>query len=195
MNMIELLNQVSSFLIPVAHAAEEVAHAESASPGVLGALGINWKLFIAQLINFSIVLFVLSKYVFGPISKKLAERTEKIDVALKDAEKIEQEKIEFNTWKDAEITKARKEASEIINKSQAEAQKLKENLLSQTKIEQEKLVTQAKALISDEEKKMISEVKHEVADMVTKASEKIIRKKLDTEADKKLIQESLNNLQ
>ncbi|MBX4188293.1 MAG: hypothetical protein KW793_04140, partial [Candidatus Doudnabacteria bacterium] len=42
-------------------AAEAGAHKNSS--GVLGTLGINWKLFLAQLINFSIVLFVFWKWV------------------------------------------------------------------------------------------------------------------------------------
>ena len=46
-------------IIPIAHAAEEVAHSE-AQTGVLGTFGVNWKFFVAQLINFSIVIFIFS---------------------------------------------------------------------------------------------------------------------------------------
>jgi len=192
--MSDILSELMQIIIPVAHAAQEAVNAKAGSGDVLGKLGIDIKLFLAQLLNFGIVLFVLSKYVFGPVSKRLQERTEKIDTALRDAEKIEQEKEEFSQWKQEEMIKARKEASEIINKAQTEALQVKDGVLAQTKTEQEKLISQAQVHISEQEKKMLSDVKGEVADMVTQAAEKVLRHKLSSASDKKLIEESINSI-
>ena len=177
-------------LIPVAHAAEEAA-AEAGSGGVAGTLGINLKLFIAQLINFGILLFVLWRYAFTPIAKRLTERTEKIEKSLHDADRIAKEKQEFETWKNAEMGKARQEASSIVTAAQTEAQKAKQQIAEQTKAEQEKIVAQAKQQIESEKSRQLAEAKSEIANMVTSAAEKILRKKLDAKADQELIKESL----
>lgn len=184
---------ILDILIPVAHAAE-TAGGEAASGGVLGTLGINWKFFIAQLINFGVVLFVLWKFVFGPVSKKLQERTEKIDTALADAEQIEREKKEFDTWKQEEMGKVRREAAEIVAEAQREASKTREELLSAAKLEQEKMMKQTRAQIAEDENKMLTAVKGEVADMVTKATEKVLKQKMDSATDKKMIKDSLESI-
>src|SRR5262245_53133970 len=83
---------------PVENQAEtsQEAGKEESEGGVLGMLGINWKLFIAQLINFGIVLFVLWKWVFKPVSSGLEARTTRIEKSLQDATQLEQAKKEFD---------------------------------------------------------------------------------------------------
>ena len=46
---------------------------------LLSSLGIDLRLFLAQLINFSILLFVLFKFAYKPILNMMDERTEKIE--------------------------------------------------------------------------------------------------------------------
>src|SRR4051812_9569976 len=101
-----MLHQIAQLMIPIAHAAE-AAPAESS--GGIGSLGIDKVKFIAQLVNFAILLFVLWKYAFGPVGRKLEERTAKIEKALHDADRIEKEKREFEVWKNTEMAKARQE--------------------------------------------------------------------------------------
>jgi F-type H+-transporting ATPase subunit b len=174
----------------VQHATSTAEHAESA--GVLGTLGIDWKLFIGQLVNFGIILLVLWKWVFTPVAKKLTERTDKIEKSLHDADRITKEKQEFEVWKNAEMNKARQEALSIVTTAQAEAGKAKQAIIDQTKAEQQKLVDQAKTQIESEKNKALQEAKGELADLVTNATEKILRKKLDHKADQEFIKESLS---
>lgn len=170
--------------------ATEAAGSEGGG-GVLGTLGINWKLFVAQLVNFGVILLVLWKWVFTPVAKKLEERTGKIEKSLQDAGRIEKEKKEFQVWKDEEFGKARKEASAIMTAAQSEARKQQGEIMEQTRQQQEKLVQQAREQIEAEKQRALAEVKTEVADMVTQAAEKILRKKLDAGTDTQLIRESL----
>ncbi len=182
MNLIELF-------IPIAQAAE----AEKSS-GVLGTLGVNWKIFLAQLFNFAIIVFILSKYVFKPIGKKLLERSEKIDIALKDAADIEKQKLEFEAWKIQAIIQAKQEASEIILQAQGQAETEKREILNKIKAEQEQIITQAKFQIGAEQKKAEQEVTNYVADMVVSATEKILKEKLDPKKDRDLIENSLKHI-
>ena len=187
--MIDFHN-IAQLLIPVAHAAEEVA----TEAGITGTFGIDWMKFIAQLINFGIVLFILWKWVFGPVTKKLQERTDKIEKAMRDANSTEKEKQEFAVWKQQEMTKARTEAGGIISQAQTEAGKVKEDILNQAKEEQLKLTEQSRKQIEQEKALALQSAKSELADIITTATEKILRQKLDDKKDKELIKESLNDI-
>lgn len=162
--------------------------------GIVGTLGINWKLFVAQLINFAVLLFVLWKWVFTPVAKKLTERTQKIEQSLKDAKRIEQEKQDFSQWREEELSKAKKQAAEIVSRASQEAQKVKDEMLRQTKLEQEHLVLQTKQQIESEKQKALAEAKSQIASVVALATEKILRKKLDEKEDRRLIHESLESI-
>jgi F-type H+-transporting ATPase subunit b len=181
------------------HAAEVVAEggtAEAAAEGggVAGTLGINWKLFLAQFINFAVILGVLWKFVFNPVAKKLGERTDKIEKSLKDAQNIEVQKQQFEAWKNQEMAKVRQQASEVLTAAQNDAGKLKSQNLEQTRQEQQKLVEQAKQQIVSEKERAVNSAKTELAGLVTQAAEKILRKKIDEKTDKELIKQSLEQV-
>ena len=175
--------------IQIAHAAEEAAN-----EGVAGTLGLNLTYFIGQLITFSVVLFILWKWVFTPVAKKLTERAERVEKALKDAASTEKENQDFSKWKAEQMVNTRHEASVIISKAQNEAVKTKDTILLQAKDEQTKLVEQAKEQILQEKNQALVSAKSELADLVTSATEKILRKKLDQQKDQELVKELLKNL-
>jgi F-type H+-transporting ATPase subunit b len=177
------------FLIPIARAA-----GESTPSGPAAAFNLNIKLFVAQLINFAIVLFVLWKWVFIPVAKKLTERTERIEKAMADANSTEKEKQEFAVWKQQEMTKTRQEASSIVTAAQLDATKARDQIMQQTKEDQQKFVDQAKKQIEQEKNQQLASAKAEMANLITMATEKILRQKLDGKKDEELIKNSLENL-
>jgi F-type H+-transporting ATPase subunit b len=178
----------------IAQAAEEAA-SEAANPSVAGMFGLDLKLFIAQLINFGIVLFVLWKWVFKPVSKALSDRTAKIEKSLADAKQITEDKETFDTWKNAEMSKVRQEAAGIITQAKQDAESLRKQLTDQTKQEQNKIVTQTQAQLELEKQKAITEVRGQIADIVVTASEKILREKLTDKKDQELIKQALEQAQ
>lgn len=180
---------ISSLLIPIAHAQEA---GQSTSP--IATLGLNWKIFIAQLINFAVILFVLWRWVFTPVAKKLQERTDRIEKSMRDAASTEKEKQDFEHWKNEQMINTRHEASVIISKAQADAVKAKDEIISQTKEEQQRLIDQAKKQIEQEKILQLQAAKSELADLVVGATEKIIRQKLDGKRDEELIKDMLKTL-
>ena len=181
---------ILEIFVHTAHAATEVAGETEKASGI-ATLGLNWKLFAAQLFNFAIIVAVLYKWVFTPVGKKLQERHEKVNRALKDAEDIEKQNTAFETWKQQAIQEARKEAAEIVAGAQKDATSAKDAILSQTKQEQAKLVSEARSRIENEQKQAMQQAKSEVADLVTLAAEKVIRAKLDDKKDKELITQAI----
>lgn len=158
---------------------------------IIKTFHIDWKLLIAQLINFAIVLFILWKFAIKPLSKVMNKRTKEIEKSLADAKKIEENMTKSQTERENLIKQTKREAQKIIQKSQEEGQKQGAEIVSQAKAEAQNIVTKTKEQIDLEKQKMLKEVKSEVANLVVKTTEKVLAKTVTKEMDEKLIQESL----
>ena len=158
---------------------------------LLGNLGINGKLLVAQIINFLILLFVLYKFAYGPILKMLEERTNKIEKGLKDADESHKKLAEIVQKEKEVMAEARKEAQAIIVKAEEQAKKNKEDIITESKTQSEKILADAQKKIEEEKNKMLVEVKGEIANLVVLATEKMIGEKMDTAKDKELIEKSI----
>lgn len=175
------------------HAENHVQETHQAEDtGVVGMFGLDWKLFLAQLINFAIVLFVLWKWVFGPIAKGLSDRADKIDESLREAERIANDRQNFDSWKQEEIGKVRSEAAAIISEAKQSAEELKQQTLADTKSENSKLKAQAAKELQQQQEQAIASVQAHIADLVTAASEQILREKLDSKKNTQLISQAID---
>lgn len=179
-------------IIHIAKAAE-VAN-EAAQAGPVQLFGLNWKLFLAQLINFSVVLFVLWKWVFRPVAKGLADRTTKIENSLAEAERIAAERETFDSWKDKEMAQVRQEASQIIVEAKAAAEQARSEITKTAMDESARILERGKQQLEEEKNKAVQEIKSEVAGMVVTATESILKKKVDSNTDKELINEAIAKL-
>ena len=155
---------------------------------LLTKLGIDWKLLIAQIINFLVLLFVLYKFAYGPILSMLERRTRKVEKGLKDAE-LAKKQLEVGQKKQEEILKkARHEAKVIVEKARSQAEKAKEEIAAEAKSQSHKFIADAKAQIEQEKQKTITEIKSEIGGLVIAATEKIIGEKIDEKKDKQIIE-------
>ncbi len=152
---------------------------------------IELNLLFAQVVNFSIVLFVLYRFAYRPILKTLNSRTEKIEKGMRDAGEAGK-KLEEITEKEKEVlSNAKKEACEIIKNAEEQARINAENIALETKKQNEKLILATKKQIEQEKNKMLTEVKGEIVNLVILATEKIIDEKLDRNKDMELIEKAI----
>lgn len=193
-----LLAAVEATQEAAGHAQEAAAVSNGATQeteqGLLGTFGIDWKLFIAQLVNFGVVLFIFWKWIVGPITGALQERQEKIEKGLQNAEDMEREREQFEKIKVQELKKARQEAESIIEGANQTAEKLKNDTLDQANEQSEKMIERAKSSIEQEKEQMLREVKGQMATLVTAATEKILQEKMDSRKDREFIKESISKV-
>ncbi len=153
---------------------------------------IDWKLIIAQTINFAIVLGVLWYFAIKPLMKVMNKRSEDIEKSLKDAEEIEKKLKEASDTKEKIVIEAKKEAQIIMESVHKESDHAREEKLEQTREEVEKIVAKTKSDLEAEKDKIIKDAKSEVADLVVAASTKIIGKNIDKESNQKIIEDTIN---
>ena len=158
----------------------------------LANLGIDWKLLLAQVVNFVVVLLVLKHFAYQPMLKLLDERTAKIEKGLADAENAGKKLGEMEVREKAVLSEARSEAKRILAEADEAAQKRDAAKIAETEARVKKLLQESEAKMSADQKKMLEEAKQELAGTVLLAVEKILREKMDSAKEKELIERHLN---
>jgi ATP synthase F0 subunit b len=154
---------------------------------------IDFKIIIAQLINFAIVFAVLYWFALKPLMKVMSNRTETIEKGLNDAkvsaDKLSQAEKEYS----AMVIKARQESQEILKAAKEDATQNREQILKEAKEEVAKVVTQGKNQLAQEKLTMIQEAKAEVISLVVEGVKKVlgdtVSKEIDASAFKKSLKE------
>ena len=153
---------------------------------------IDWKIIIAQGINFIIVLAVLYFLAIKPLKKVMSERTNTIEKGLKDAKEnalvIERSKQEYEKT----IAQAKQEAHELFQEGKKEAEVKKTEMLEEAKIMVENMVANGKKTLEAEKVKMVEEAKAEIVSLVVKATEILLEQTADTKLDEKIAKQVKN---
>ncbi len=160
---------------------------------IISKFNIDWKIMIAQIFNFGIVLAILYYYALKPLSKLMKEREEKITKGIDDAkvnaEILDKTKFEYEKI----LVKARNEAHKIFQEGKKEAEIKKTLMLEKTKKEIIIMIENGKKSLENEKSKMMKETENEITSLSVKIAEKILDSKINESFNKKTIQE-LNNL-
>ncbi len=173
----------------------ETGHAEADGIGaVAGQFGLKTDIFIAQLINFAIVLIVLWKWAYKPIMKALDDREKKIEESVKQANAIEERVKAIETEKDQIITTAKKEAQTIIEKAHGDQEKRREEMVEAAKREVERVITKGKAQLDAERQAMLKEVRKEIVGIITVAVTKIAEDAIDEKRSQSLAEEIVRKM-
>lgn len=146
---------------------------------ILGKIGFDWHVALANLVNFLIILFLLKKFAWEPIGKMIRERKKTIETGLLDAKQnaefVKKSKLEYEET----LSKARIEANKIFQDGKKEVETKKSAMLEEAKSEVASILENGKKSLQVEKTKMIEEVKKEIVDLAMKATEKLMSAKQD----------------
>lgn len=81
---------------------------------ILGSVGFNWHVALANFVNFLIILFLLNKFFFGKIGRTLNERKSTIEHGLNQAREAEMKLASAEEEKSSIIKSAHKEKDAIV---------------------------------------------------------------------------------
>ncbi len=167
---------------------------EPVSQGVLGTLGLNGKLFAAQLFNFGIVLFVMWRFVYRPLLALMDKRTKEIQDGLKHAQDAKVRLADAQMEKERILKDARTEAQALIKETQDKAETVRQEKMAQAKAEIEKIVIETKQQIKQERDAAFAALKGEIGSLVTVAVGKVAHG-MDAVAHKALIKEAVEDVE
>lgn len=155
------------------------------------ALGINLPGLVSQIINFSLLLAVLTFIMYKPVTKMLDDRAARIRESLEKAEEIKREAERTEKEFQARVQEARQEGQAIIAQAAKTGERLVEDARQKARQEGEALLTRARSEIEMERDRAITHLRQSFADLTILAAGKVIGETLDKKAHARLIDEVL----
>ena len=171
------VNQISQF------AAEEATG--------IATLGIDVKALLLQAGTFLILYLVFRKYALGKVVHALADRREKINEGLDNAELMEKKTAELKEEVEAELKRARIEAEGIVAKAHEESGLLINKAEEEAAERAETIIVDARRTTEADVKKAKKQLRTEMLELVATATETVLDEKIDQQKDGKLIEKAL----
>lgn len=161
---------------------------------LVSQLGIDWRLLIAQVVNFVILLWVLKRFAFGPLQAFLDKRRQEIKKGLDDAQEVAKQRQELKVLRQEIEARAKKDAEEILHEARKKGSKEYEDLMARAEIKVKELGEKTKQEIQRERETAVSEAKRELSALVVTATQKVLGRKVDEKTDKELISKALEEI-
>lgn len=154
-------------------------------------LGINLPVLVAQLVNFTVLLVVLRLVAWGPLTKMLDERRERIADSLSAADQAKAQVAESERQVQEQVEASRREAQALIGQAQEIAARIQADARTQAQADAEATLVRARNEIQLERDTAIADLRKEFADLTISAAEKVINQSLDRGQHRRLIEEAL----
>ncbi|MDD5527483.1 MAG: F0F1 ATP synthase subunit B [Patescibacteria group bacterium] len=161
---------------------------------IFEAFGLDWRILIAQLINFAILFFILWKFAYKPMFKILDERKKKIETGLNYAARAEEKLKEIGEEEKKTMVAAKKEAAKFMEEAKKEAEESRKKQIEKTKEEIGQLINQEKENMRLEKAEVLASINREVAELVALTVEKVIEEKMSGQKDEELIKKAISKL-
>jgi F-type H+-transporting ATPase subunit b len=151
-------------------------------------------LMLWTLAAFGLTLFVLKKLAFPKIAEALDRRQRAIQESIDSADRLKSEGAELLAEYRQRLKEARAQADEILARARKAADAQEAATLAEAKAKREELLEQTKRDIEAETRRAIQEIRKEVADLTILATEKVTRKTLTDDDQRRLVEEALSEL-
>jgi F-type H+-transporting ATPase subunit b len=154
----------------------------------------NVGLMIWTLLLFGISMYILARLAFPRISEALERRQRAIEDSIDAAERTRQEADQLLDEYRDRLRQARGQADEIVERARKAAETHERNAEEEAKARRDHLMEQTRRDIDSETRRAIQEIRREVADLTVMATEKVTRKTLTDEDQRRLVEEALGEL-
>ena len=159
-----------------------------------GIMDLNPGLSLWTAITFLVLIGVLWKFAFGPITRMLAERETTIRDAIDSARKEREEAEKMLAQQKEGLIKAQRDAAELAKRNQQEMETFRTQLTAQARKEADDLVATARKAIGEERRLAVAQLRAEVADLAVAAASRIVKSSLDEKAQRQLVDEYIKDL-
>jgi len=153
----------------------------------MDALGINLPGLLTQLISFSVLVFVLYKFLYGPITNMLDQRAERIKESLEAADRARSEAASSAETVEKELANARQEGQRLIADAQEAARRAGEQIEQRSRQQAEEIIARAESEIAQQRDAAIEELRREFAGLAVLAAERVVERELDAARHQELI--------
>jgi len=147
---------------------------------ILGNIGFDWKVALANLVNFLVIFWLLNKFIFSKIRVALDNRKKTIEQGVLDAEEAGAQLVMAEEKKKGILSDARMEANMVFDEAHKKAKRtIKDSVLDAEK-EAKKVMTDAENKIEMRRKETEKEIQKQTTQMVVESVKKVLESEVDS---------------
>jgi F-type H+-transporting ATPase subunit b len=154
----------------------------------------NGGLIVWTLVIFGVVMFVLSKFAFRPITAAVAARERSLEEEIEQAKRDRTEAASLLAQQRQLLEHAQADAQKLIGDARGAGDRVRQQLLEQAHAEQQGILERARKEIDDERQRAIADLRREAVDLAIMGAGKVIEKNLDDQTNRKLVEQFLATL-
>lgn len=158
------------------------------------AAGLYFGDTIFYLISFVLLLAVVKKMAWGPITKMMQDRADKISNDIDSAEKSKADAADLAAKREAALANSHAEAQTIVDTAKANGQKRSDQIIAQANVAALKAREKAQHDIAQEREDALNDARNDVADLSIEIASKIIQRELNADDQKALIDSYIEGL-
>ena len=154
-------------------------------------LGVDLGLLISQVVNFGLLLLILSLVLFKPILRKLEERAARVRKGIQDSEEAERLRQEAEEHYQDEMEKSRLEARQVVERATRMAEQQRQEILAQARSDAHELLARAQEQAKRHRQEREIEWRQQIVDLAIAAASRLLREDLDDDRHHALVHEFL----
>ena len=158
---------------------------------MIEALGVNPISLILHVVNFIILLLLLKRFLYRPVLRMLDERANRVRESMEQAEEVRRQSDAAEAERTRILDEARRQAAESVNRALAEAEQIRTTKRHEAEEEAQRIISRAEQEAMAERQQVEQELRSYVADLAVLAAERIIRRNLDTQTNRQLVDQFL----
>lgn len=160
---------------------------------ILGKIGFDWQVALANLVNFLIIFFILKKFAFKPIGTIISDRQKKIQDGLDNARKAETELMMASVKKEEILKEAKEEAQLFISETIKTRNQILEKARIKAQADADKIITEAEKTKEKESQKMRKEIREQSIALVLSSTEKLLKEKMSAKTNEQYIKKLMES--
>lgn len=155
---------------------------------------IDVKQILLQIVNFSILMFVLNKFLYQPILKVLDARSQKIKDGLDAAEKNLEDQAKAEEKQKELLLKTQKQAGEILDQARVEAKAAAKDIVATAKAEASDAVAKEYQILKSKLQADELKVRRHLSSVIADATASVLQGALTEPAHRSLIKKQIKEL-
>lgn len=162
---------------------------------LLQKLGVDWRLLIAQIVNFFILFFILRKFLYRPVLSYLEERRKHIANGVRDAERASERLRTIELERQEVLHRAEVERRSLLEAATAEVEAVRKQRLEAATAEASALIKRTKIEIARAKNEFFDETRQELAGLIVAATRKVVANAVTPTVEKEVIDATIAELE
>jgi F-type H+-transporting ATPase subunit b len=157
-------------------------------------IDINWSTLLFQILNFGIMVFILSRVFFKPVVRILDQRSEQVTKSMQEAEDREKTAAEAQAEYEKTLAEAQEQVLVMQQRAQEDLLQTKQQVLAEAREQVQSMRANAEQDLEQARQEAISEHRRELGYLAIELSERLMRQAGGAAFQEATMQEFLGRL-